>query len=129
MESPRLTVNDKLFAGADADNPLHVGEVFDRLAVDRGHDVADLEAGRCRCTSYFDLVDSRRHVRFAEKGEQAGEDHDRQNEIGDRTGGDDRRARSDFLVMETAARSSSVMLASASADGVEASLSSPKNLT
>ena len=45
----------------------------------------------------FDLVDARRRARLAEEGEEAGEDDDRQNEIRDRTGGDDRRARADFL--------------------------------
>ena len=38
-------------AGADADDALHVGEAADLLAVDRGDDVADLEARplRRRC--------------------------------------------------------------------------------
>ena len=50
----------------------------------------------------FDLVDARGRARLAEEREQAGEDHDRQHEIGDRTGGHDGRARSDLLVVETA---------------------------
>src|SRR5207253_11519847 len=50
----------------------------------------------------FDLVDARRRARLAEEGEETGEDDDRQNEIRDRTGGDDRRARADFLVMKAA---------------------------
>src|SRR5262249_40958504 len=41
-------------------------------------------------------------ARLAEEGEQARENHDRQNEIGDWTGGDDRRTRSDSLVVEAA---------------------------
>ena len=72
------------------------------LAIDRGHDVAGLEAGRVGGTARLDLVDARGRARLAEEREQAGEDHDRQQEIGDRTGRHDRRARSDLLVMETA---------------------------
>ena len=78
----------------------------------------------------LDLVDARRRARLAEEGEQAGENHDRQQEIRDRTGGDDGRARADFLVMEAACALLGGHAGERSAlEGVEASLSSPKNFT
>ena len=40
-----LDRESQLLAGMDADDALHVGEAADRLAVDRGDDVAGLEAG------------------------------------------------------------------------------------
>src|SRR5437879_7287474 len=89
-------------AGTDADEALHVGEAADLLAVDGGDDVADLKARPLGGAAGFDLVDARRRARLAEEGEQTGEDDDRQNEIRDRTGGNDGRARADFLVMEAA---------------------------
>ena len=92
----------ELFTGVNADDALHVGEASDRVAVDCRHDVADLKAGRRRGTPRLHFIDARRRARLAEKREQTGKDHDRQNEIGDRTGGHDRRARSDFLVVEAA---------------------------
>ena len=100
-----------------------------RIAVDGRNHVAALKARCGGGAAGLYGIDPRRRARLAEKCEQAGKDHDRQNEIRNRTGSDDRRARSYFLVMEAALRSSSVMPASVSLDGVEASLSSPKNLT
>jgi hypothetical protein len=86
--------------GFGSDNALHVGETADRRAVDGRDHIAGLKA-RCRGSAVgLHAVDLRRRARFAEKREQAGENHDRQNEIRDRAGGDDRRARADFLVME-----------------------------
>ncbi len=95
-------VNDQLLAGANADRALHLGEASDPLAIDGGHDVAGLEAGPFRSTAGLDLVDARGGAGLAEESEQAGEDHDREQEVGDRAGRHDRRARSNLLVMKTA---------------------------
>ncbi len=84
------------------DDALHVGETSDLGAIDRGYDISHLKSGCRRGTARLHLIDACRRARFAKKGEQAGEDHDGQNEIGDWTGGHDRRPRSDFLMMETA---------------------------
>src|SRR5258707_6872514 len=90
------------FAGANADNPLHIGETPDRSAVDCRYDVTDLKAGSRGCTPRLHLIDTRRRAWFAKEREQAGEDHDCQKEVGDWTGGHDRRTLTDFLVVETA---------------------------
>src|ERR1700730_2530545 len=92
----------QVLAGANADNALHVGEASDLAVIDRRDDIADLKARRSRSTARLDLIDARRRARLAEEREQAGEDHDRQNEVGNRARGHDRRARSDLLVVETA---------------------------
>src|SRR6476620_6985838 len=90
------------FAGANADDPLHVGETSDLPAVDRRHHVTNLKAGCRGGAPYLHLINACRRARLAEKREQAGEDHDCQKEIRDRTGGYDRRTRTDLLVVETA---------------------------
>src|SRR5438045_5724094 len=86
----------------NADDALHVRETADDLAVDVSHHVADLKARGRGGAIGFDLVDARRRARLAEEGEQAGEDHDRKDEIRNWAGGDDRRTRTDLLVMERA---------------------------
>src|SRR4029079_9223024 len=89
----------QLVAGMNADDALHVGETANGLAVDRRYHVADLKTrGRVGAIG-FDLVDARRRARLAEEGEQAGEDHDREDEIRNRAGAADRRAWTDLLVM------------------------------
>src|SRR6185437_1234604 len=90
----------QLLARAGADDSLHVGEAVDRRAIDRRDYIADLKAGRRRRTARFDLVDARRRARLAEEREQAGKDHDGQDEIGDRAGSHDRCAATNLLVME-----------------------------
>src|SRR6185312_9229759 len=97
-------VNDDLqrHAGADADDALHVGEAVDRLAVDRRHEVAGLEAGRLRRAARLHGVDPRARDLAADGAENDGEDDDREYEIGDRTGRDDRGTRADRLEDETA---------------------------
>src|ERR1035437_1798824 len=97
-----LERESQLFAGSNADDPLHIGETFDRAAIDRRYDVADLKAGCRRRTACLHLIDARRRARFTEESEQAGKDYDSQKKIGDRTGDNDRRTRSNFLVVETA---------------------------
>ena len=92
----------QLLAGSNADDPLHIGETADRFAIDRRYDVSHLKAGFRRGTVRLHLIDARRRARLAEEREQAGEDHDCQKEIGNRTGGHDRRTRSDLLAVETA---------------------------
>src|SRR3984957_5691057 len=92
----------ELFTGVNADDALHIGEASDRGAVDGRYDVADLKADS-RCSApRLHFVDARRGARLAKEREQSGEDHDRQKEIGDRTGGHDGSARSNPLVVETA---------------------------
>ena len=52
----------QLIAGVNADDALHVGEAADGLAIDHGHDVANLKArGRSRAIG-FDFVDARGRV-------------------------------------------------------------------
>src|SRR6266851_1086555 len=92
----------QLIPGVSHDNSLHIGKASDRAAIDRDYDVTDLKAGFLGGAAHFHLVDARRRARLAKEGEQAGKDHDGQNEIGDWTGGHDRRTRSNFLVVETA---------------------------
>src|ERR1700722_8543313 len=89
-------------AGMNADDALHIGEASDRLFVDRRYDVADLKAGRRCGAGGLDLVDARGGAGLAEKREQAGEDHDRQKEIGDWTGGHNRGPPPHILVVEAA---------------------------
>ena len=61
-----------------------------------------LKAGRAAALSASTLSTRAIVLGLPKKREQAGEDHDRQDEIGDRAGGDDRGARTDLLVMEAA---------------------------
>src|ERR1700739_3393227 len=82
------------------DGGLHVVEGVYLAAVERLHDVADLEPGGGGRAIGLDLVDPGRGRGLAEKGEQAGENHDPQEEIGDRAGGDDGRAWTHLLVVE-----------------------------
>src|SRR5450631_2547527 len=91
-----------MLAGANADDALHVGEASDLGVIDRRYDVADLKARHRGGTARLDLIDARRRARLAEEGEQAGKDHDGENEIGNRTSGHDRRPRSNLLVVKTA---------------------------
>ena len=99
----RITAPDsevKGVAAMNADDALHVREVADDLAIDNRDDVADLEAGAFSRAAGFDLVNARGRAGLAQEGEQTSENHDGQNEIRDRTGGDDRGARTNLLVME-----------------------------
>src|SRR6185312_3958136 len=95
-------VDDDLerLAGADADDALHVGEAVDRLAVDRGDEVARLEAGGLRGTVGLHRVDAGAGRLAAGGGEDDGEDGDGEDEVGDRAGGDDGGARADRLEHE-----------------------------
>ena len=87
-------------AGADADDALHVGEAFDLLAVDGEDDVARLEAGGCRSAPRLHGIDAGAGRLLADDHENGGENHDRQNEIGDRPGRHHRGAGGDRLVDE-----------------------------
>ena len=54
----------------DAHDPLHIGEIFDRAAVNRGHDVTGFEASRGGGAIFPDAVDTRTLIRLAEEREQ-----------------------------------------------------------
>ena len=87
---PALDREGQPVARIRANDPLHVGETVDPGASDIDDDVADLEArGRGRAAG-LDHVDPRGRARLAVKGEQTGENHDGEDEICDRTGGNDR---------------------------------------
>src|SRR6185437_15689748 len=90
------------FARVRANDALHVGKAVDLAAVDGSDDVTDLETRGRRRAARFDLVNARRSARLAEKGEETGENENRQDEIGNRTGGDDSGARAHLLVVEAA---------------------------
>ena len=92
--APAATVDLDLerLSGVDRDDPLHLRETVDPCAVDRHHGIARLEAGLRRGAARRDAVDPRGGDLLAVQHENAGEDHDGENEIGDRTGGHDRRA-------------------------------------
>src|SRR2546423_10683684 len=94
-----LNGKTQLLAGANANDSLHIGESSDRGAIDCGYHIADLEAGRGRGTARLHLIYARRRARLAQESEQAGKDHDRQKEIGNRTGGDECGPRSYLIVM------------------------------
>src|SRR5262249_19854522 len=85
----------QLFAGLSADNTLHGSEAFDLGAVDADDDITDLEPGRGGRAVRLDLVNTGAGAGLAEEGEETGENHDRQDEIGDRAGGNDRRTGAD----------------------------------
>src|SRR6185369_91853 len=91
------------FAGADADDALHVGETSDRLAVDRHDEVARLEAGDLCGAVRLDGVDARGCGLLAGDHEDTGENHDGEDEIGDGAGSDNRRARTNRLEHEAVA--------------------------
>ena len=78
--------------GAHADDALHLAEALDGLTVDADDLVARQEAGSLGGASGIDDIDLGRGDALAEQAEDRGEDHDRENEIGDRAGGDDGRA-------------------------------------
>ena len=82
----------QLLAGIDADDPLHVGKIRDLASVDVDNDVARLETRRGRSAAGLDRVHARRGRLLAVDHEHGREDHDRQNEIGDRAGRDDHGA-------------------------------------
>ena len=87
------------------------------LAVNRDDDVADLEAGRRGDTVGHDAVDARNRARLAEIKRHARKDQSGEDEVRNRTGGHDRGARPDPLVVEAdPARSSAVMQASVSVE-------------
>src|SRR3954447_20561449 len=86
------------FAGAGADDLLHVREAVDRPPVDRNNHVARPEAGRLGGAARLDSVDTRRCARLAEDHEESGENSDSQYEIRRRAGNDDGRPSPDRLM-------------------------------
>ena len=88
----RSTVMASGFAGARADDALHVGEVVDRVAVDGDDQVAGLEAGFRGRAVRLHRIDPRAHGLLAVEHEDAGKNHDGQDEIRQRPGDDDGRA-------------------------------------
>src|SRR4051794_32391746 len=92
-----------LAAGFARDDALHRIKTIDGFAVDGSDDIARLKAGCSRGAVFLHHVDPCRRAWLAEDHENGGKDHDRQNEIGNRTGSDNRGARTDLLVMEALA--------------------------
>ena len=90
-------------SGIGADDALHVGEAFDRPAVDREHHIARLEPGRGGCGIGLHGIDPRGRRLPAIDRENRRENHDGQDEIGDRPGRDDGRAAPDRLMEEAVA--------------------------
>ena len=78
--------------GARADDALHLTEALDGLPVDADHPVARQETGALGGAARIDDIDLGCGDALAEQGENRRKDHDRQDEIGDRTGGDHGRA-------------------------------------
>src|SRR3954468_20003469 len=79
------------FAGAGADDLLHVREAVDRSPIDRNNHVARPEARRLGGAPGLDGVDPRRWHGLAEDDEESGENNDSQYEIRRRAGSDDGR--------------------------------------
>ncbi len=86
--------------GAHADDALHLAEALDGLAVDADHPVARQESGPFCGAARVDDIDLCRRDALAEHGENRRKDHDRQNEVGDRTRGDHRGAGRQWLPLE-----------------------------
>src|SRR6201999_2101656 len=80
--APALNLDRERFAGADADDALHVGEVVHLLAVDGGDEIARLEAGGLGGTVRLDRVDAGAGRLLADRHEDDGEDDDGEDEIG-----------------------------------------------
>src|SRR5215470_11100719 len=88
---------------AGAYDLLHVGEAFDRAAVDRQDQVAGLEPGGSGGAPRLHGVDPRRRARLAEDHEQAGEQRDGENDIRQRPGHHDGGPHAHRLVDEALA--------------------------
>ena len=85
-----------------ADDPLHLAEALDLLAVDADDEVARLESGPFRRAAGVHDIDLGRRDALAEEGEDRREDRDGENEIGDGAGGDDGGARRQGLSLKAA---------------------------
>ena len=83
---PRSILNVQRAAGIGADDPLHVGEAFDRPAVDCEHHVAGLEARGRGCGIGLHGIDAGGRGLPAIDRKNRGKDDDGQDEIGDRPG-------------------------------------------
>ncbi len=113
----------------EADDALHVDEVVDLAAVDRGDQVSGLEAGGGGGAVGLDRGHPRDRDLLAENHENAGEKDDRENEIGQRAGHHDGRAAADRLAEEAMLALLLGHRRKDRASGTLASFSSPKNLT
>ena len=93
------TVDEELqgLVGRGRDDPLQLVEAGDLLAVDLQHEVARQEARRLGRAAHGDAVDARGKDRTAIGQEDAGENGDREDKIGDRARRDGRRAFPDRL--------------------------------
>src|SRR5690242_5039254 len=101
LRASAINLNGKRRPGADADNALHIGKAFDLLAIYRQYQVAWLEAG-CLCgTSRLHGIDTRACDLFADGHENRSENRDCEEEICDRPGHNDRRARCNRLEDKT----------------------------
>ena len=94
LDGLAVAIDDEMkrLVGARADDALHLAEALDGLAVDADHPVARQEAGPLGGAARIDDIDLGGGDALAEQGENGGEDDDGEEEIGDRTGGDDGRA-------------------------------------
>ncbi len=98
--STTVHLNRQRFASADADDALHVGETLDFLAIDRGYQIAGLKSGRLRRAGRLHRVDQCTRGLLADRHENGSKNGDRQHEVRDRPGSDDRRARAHRLKHE-----------------------------
>ena len=87
-------------AAGEADDALHVDEVIDSATIDRSDEVAGLEARHGGRAARLDRGDPRHRDLLAEHHEDGGKKHDREDEIGERTGDHDGSAATDRLAEE-----------------------------
>src|SRR5690242_2330138 len=96
-----IDLKHQRFAGAGADDLLHVREAVDRSPIDRNNHVARPEAGRLGGAARLDGVDPRRGAGLAEDHEESSENDDSQYEIRRRAGNDNGRP-SPYRLMDKA---------------------------
>ena len=89
---PRSTSNVERLAGAGADDALHVGEALDRAAVDRDDRSPGLKPAASAALPGLHRIDARGRRLLAVDVKTPAKIDDREDEIGDRPGRDDRGA-------------------------------------
>src|SRR5262249_22046530 len=100
LDAATIDHNTQRAAGGAAHDLLHFGKAVDGPTIDREHHVVRLEAGGRSCAPRLHRVDARSRIGLAVVHEDAGEDHDSNEEIRERTGGHDSRANTDRLMKE-----------------------------
>src|SRR5262249_10134667 len=83
-------------------DPLHIREGTDRAAIDRLHNVARLEASSGRRRIGLNRIDPRQSALASVEHGRRRKDHDRQDEIGQRTGNHDSGSWPHVLMNEAA---------------------------